>query len=89
MPTSAAMLSNKPSLTYGDPLGGAYATTKNNGAAPERWNYRHNLVPFVLCFHRDTQSDHELFTNIATPPLCFTTALTEFMSNTGRGLCKH
>jgi len=48
------MLSNKPSSTYGDPLGGTYTTAKNNGAAPERWNYNHNLVPSVLCFHRDT-----------------------------------
>jgi len=76
-------------IAYGDPLGGAYTTAKNNGAAPERWNYSHNLVPFVLCFHRDTQSNHESFTNIATPPLCFTVALTKLMSNTGCGLCKH
>jgi len=89
MPTSIAMLSNKPSSAYGDPLGGAYTTAKNNNATPERWNYSHNLVPFVLCFHKDTQSDHESFTNTATPPLCFTLALTELMSNTGHGLCKH
>jgi hypothetical protein len=89
MPTSATMLSNKPSLTYGDPLGGAYTIAKNNGVAPERWNCSHNLVPFVLYFHRDTQSDHESFTNTITPPLCFTVALTELMSNIGRGLCKH
>jgi len=36
MPTSAAMLSNKPSSAYGDHLGGTYITAKNNGAAPER-----------------------------------------------------
>ncbi len=89
MPTSAAMLSNKPSVAYGDPLGGAYTTAKNNGVALECWNCSHNLVPSVLCFHRDTQSDHESFTNTATPPLCFTVALTELMSNIGRGLCKH
>jgi hypothetical protein len=89
MPTSAAMLSNKLSLTYGDPLGGAYTTAKNNSVAPERWNYSHNLVPSVLYFHRDTQSDQESFTNTTTPPLCFTAALTELTSNTGRGLCKH
>jgi len=89
MPTSATMLSNKPSLAYGDPLGGAYTTTKNNGAAPERWNYSHNLVPSVLCFHRDTQFDHESFTNTATPLLCSIVTLIELMSNTGRGLCKH
>jgi len=67
MPTSAAMLSNKPLSTY-DPLGGAYTTAKNNGAASERWNYSHNLVPSVLCFHRDTQFDHESFINTTTPP---------------------
>jgi hypothetical protein len=89
MLTSAAMLSNKPSLAYGDPLGGAYTTAKNKGAAPERWNYSHNLVPFVLWFHRDTQFDQESFTNTATPPLCFIATLTELMSNTGCGLCKH
>jgi len=54
MPTSVAMLSNRPSSAYGDPLGGAYTTAKNNGVAPERWNYSHNLVPSVLYFHRDT-----------------------------------
>ncbi len=89
MLTSATILSNKPSSTYGDLLGGAYTIAKNNGAAPECWNYSHNLVPCVLCFHRDTQFDHESFTNIATPPLCFTVAMTELMSNTGCGLCKH
>jgi hypothetical protein len=30
------MLSNKPSSAYGDPLGVAYTTAKNNGATPER-----------------------------------------------------
>jgi hypothetical protein len=89
MPISAALLSNKPSLAYVDPLGGAYTTAKNNGATPERWNCSHKLVPSVLCFHRDTQSDHESFTNTATPPLCFNAALIEFMSHTGHGLCKH
>jgi len=83
------MLLNKLSLAYGDLLGGAYTAAKNNSAAPERWNYSHNLVPSMLCFHKDTQSDQESFTNTATPPLCFTAALTELMSNTGRGLCKH
>jgi len=48
MSTFAAMLSNKPSSAYGDPLGGAYTTTKNNGVAPERWNCSHNLVPSVF-----------------------------------------
>jgi hypothetical protein len=70
-------------------LGGAYTKAKNNGASPKRWNCSHNLVPSVLCFHRDIQSDHESFTNTATPPLCFTTTLMELMSNIGRGLCKH
>jgi hypothetical protein len=42
------MLSNKPSLAYGDPLGGAYTTAKNNGVAPECWNCSHNLVPSML-----------------------------------------
>jgi hypothetical protein len=50
MPTSAAMLSNKPSSAYGDPLGGAYTTAKNNNAAPEHWNYNHNLVPCVRIY---------------------------------------
>jgi hypothetical protein len=54
MPTSVAMLSNKLSSTYGDLLGGAYTTAKNNCAALECWNYSHNMVPFVLYFHRDT-----------------------------------
>ncbi len=89
MPTSIAMLSNKPSSAYGDPLGGAYIATKNNGATLERWNCSHNLVPSVFYFHRDTQSDHESFTNTPTPPLCFIAAMTELMSNTGHGLCKH
>jgi hypothetical protein len=89
MPTSVAMLSNKPSLAYWDPLGGTYTTAKNNGAAPERWNYSHNLVPSVLCFHSDTLSDQESFTNTTTPPLCFIATQTELMSNTGHELCKH
>jgi hypothetical protein len=89
MSTSVIMLSNKPSSAYGDLLGGVYTTAKNNGAAPEHWNCSHNLVPSVLCFHRDTQSDHESFTNTATPPLCFIAALIELMSHTGRGLCEH